>query len=119
MEQSKPGTKLSPQLKAVVEPIYRRDPKRYQRLCQFVWTMQKQGWPDEAIAHCLKLADPHLDHLTSWWAYLVKRMPLGKARASEQESDKHKCEVGQLAQEFVNFLKARHDAQRNDANEKS
>ena len=107
MQKSVPGKKLSPQLKAVLDPIYNRDPKRYANLCRFVWTMQKRGWEDEAIAEVFRLADKNLDAVGEWWIYLTALMMKAKAAAVARESDNHKTQIGEIADEFVEFLRAK------------
>jgi len=104
---SKPGQKLNPIIAQWTAPIYKRDPVRYQRLCLWVWKQQNEGWPDEAIAECLKMADPAIDAVGNWWPYITKLMPKAKGRAAETESDEHKRGDMEIAVEFVEFLKKR------------
>lgn len=111
MQNSKPGSKLTPALKAAADVLYEHDSMRFAALARWVWWAQKQGWPDEAIAEALKMAMPAVIKIDTWWPYLTKLLPKAKGRASETESAKHKSEVGQLAQEFVEF--ARWKAERN------
>jgi hypothetical protein len=103
MNQSKAGRKLSPIIAQETDAIYRRNPERYQRLCLWVWTNQKAGWPDEAIANALRMASPYLDQAPSWWAYLTKLLPKAKAQAHEQENDAFK--TGEL-NSFAAILKS-------------
>ena len=90
MKRSKAGQKLNPIIAKETEPIYRRDPKRYERLIIWVWHNQRIGWPDEAIANALRMADAYLDVAPNWWAYLTKVLPKAKAAAHEQESNEFK-----------------------------
>ena len=104
----KPGKKLTdPSLKAVTDKIYKRDPKRYQRLIHWVWFNQKAGWSNGAIREALSMADEYLDQAPEWWAYLQKVLPKGAGRASEKVSDEHKRADMAIATEFVEFLKSR------------
>ena len=107
MIQSKAGRKLNPLIAVHTARIYGRDPIRYKNLILWVWRHQRLGWPDEAIANCLVMADDYLDDAPDWFAYLTKLLPKAKAKAFEQESDNHKTEVGMLADEFLEFVKAR------------
>lgn len=107
MNNSKPGQKLTPSLKAIVEPIYRRNPKRYARLILWIWHHQRLGWEDEAIGEALRLAGPHLDMADDYWKYLTSLMRKAKAAAVAKESDNHKSADMAIAKEFVEFLKAR------------
>jgi len=110
MQQSKPGIKLNPLIASKTTPIFEADPKRYQRICRWVWTQQKRGWPDEAIAEALSLAGTNIHRADSWWKYLTALLPKGKGRAAEIESTRHKSEVGEIAGEFVEFLKQKRGA---------
>lgn len=110
MQHSKPGKKLSPALKSVIDPIYRHDPQRYSNICRFVWTQQKQGWPDEAIAAAFELAGPNIHLVDNWWPYVTRLLPKAKGRATEAQSQQHKTEFGYIASEFIEFLKARQSA---------
>lgn len=107
MNTSKPGKKLSPIIAVHTAEIFGRDPIRYKNLILWVWRHQRLGWPDEAIAQCLVMADAHLDDAPDWFAYLTKILPKAKAKAFEQESDNHKTEVGRLADEFLEFVRQR------------
>lgn len=105
MNQRKPGAKLDPALKLAVDGIYRHDPMRYTGIARWVWWAQKQGWPDEAIAEACRMAVPAVHSVSQYWPYLTKLLPKAKAKATETESNQHKNEVGELAQEFVEFAK--------------
>jgi hypothetical protein len=105
MNQSKAGRKLNPLIAAQTALIYQSDPIRYKRLITFVWHCQKQGWPDEAIAEALKLAQPGIHAADSWWKYLTSLLKKAKGRATEAESTRYKTEVGSIAGEFIEFLR--------------
>ena len=105
MKTSKAGKGLDPDLKAAVDAIYKHDTTRYTAIARWVWAMQKQGWPDEAIAEACRMAVPAVHAVNQWWPYLTKLMPKAKARATETESNDYKNEVGTLASEFVEFAK--------------
>ena len=107
MHNSPAGKKLNPLIAEQTAKIYNRDPVRYKFLIRWVWVQQKAGWPDEAIAEALRLPADHLDWAANPWAYLTKLLAKGKGRASEQESQNYKTEVGKLADEFVEFMKQR------------
>lgn len=107
MKQSQAGKKLNPMIANLTAPIYAHDPVRYQRLCQWVWTQQKQGWPDEAIAKALDLAGQNIHLAGNWWSYLSTLLPKAKGKAAEAESFEFKSEVGAIAAEFVEFFKQR------------
>jgi hypothetical protein len=103
MRQSKAGKKLTAELAAVSGPIYARDPVRYKRLIRWIWQAQATGWPDEAIAEAMKLADAGLDQATDWWSYLTFLLSKAKGRVSEAESDMHKTEVGKIVDDLKEF----------------
>ena len=105
MNQSKAGKKLNPIIARETAPIYARNPRRYQRLCLWVWHQQRIGWPDEAIADALSAAAPWIDGAKDWWLYLTFLLPKAKGQATEAESTQHKAGDGALAAEFVEFLK--------------
>ena len=107
MNQSKAGKKLAPIIAAQTLPIYESNPQRYQRLCQWVWHCQKSGWPDEAIAEALKLSQPAIHGAANWWSYAYSLLAKAKGRATETESTRYKSEVGSIAGDFIEFLKAR------------
>ena len=107
MNKSKPGNKLSPELKAVVEPIYRRDPKRYARLILFIWQSQKAGYSDEVIADAFKAADKYLDLISNWWPYMVKSLKQKHTRGFQKEAEGYKknlgfTSIGQVFDQFAN-----------------
>lgn len=107
MKNVKAGKKLSPMVAEQTAPIYSRDPVRYKRLCLWVWTQQRQGWPDEAIAGALSAAQPWIDNADDWWKYLTFLLPKAKGRATEAESTQQKAGDAAIATEFVEFLKQR------------
>ena len=92
MKQSKAGKKLNPLIAVHTAKIYSVNPERYKNLCRWVWVKQKAGWPDEAIANALEMAERndsvHAAH--SWWSYLTALLPKAKGRAVEAESDQYK-----------------------------
>ena len=90
VNKSKPGQKLSPELNAVILPIYKRDPVRYARLCLWVWRQQKYGATDESIIKAVELAGERIHMAPDWFAYLTKLMPKASARAHEEENDGYK-----------------------------
>lgn len=100
MRHHKAGRKLSPELKAVTDPIFKRDPERYKNLIRWVWWYQSHGASDESIINCLLMADNYngvmsknrLDLVTDWWSYLTKLMPKASGKAHEQESNDYKAE---------------------------
>ena len=104
---SKAGRKLNVIIARETAPIFARDPARYKRLCGWVWWAQKHGWQDEVIANALHTATNYLDAAPNWWAYLTKLLPKAKAAVVGEESDRHKNEVGQIASDFVEFMKAK------------
>lgn len=110
MNHSKAGKKLSPELKAACDAIFKRDHVRYRGLVKWVWFEQCNKWPDEAIVRCLNLAEPYIDHIDDYWPYLARLLPKCKAAAVADESEQYKSEVGKLAGEFVEFLKQRQKA---------
>jgi len=107
LQHSAPGKKLNPLISAHTARIYAVNPVRYKSICRFVWHYQKAGWPDEAIAGAFELAGESIHMADNWWAYCAKLLPKAKGRASEQESQLHKTEFGQIAGEFVEFLRQR------------
>jgi hypothetical protein len=107
MKISKAGKALDPEIKKACDKIYLKDPMRYTAIARWVWWAQKQGWSDEAITECFKMAEPSIHAATNWWAYLTRLLPKAKAQATEQESSRHKTEVGMIANEFMEFLKTR------------
>lgn len=107
MQVSPPGKKLNPRISVHTAAIYARDPVRYKNLCRWVWTQQKIGWPDEAIAECLRLGNSHIDKAENWWKYLTALVKKAKGRASEQEARKHKTEIAQIAEDFLEFVEQR------------
>lgn len=107
MNRSKPGAKLNPDLKIAVDAIYKRDPMRYTAIARWVWAMQKQGWPDEAIAEACRMAEPAIHAVNQWWPYLTKMMPKARARATETESNDYKRNDMAIAKDFVEFLETR------------
>jgi len=107
MNHAKAGRKLAPIIAAQTAPIYASNPMRYQRLCQWVWWAQANGWPDEAIAECLKLAQPAIHGAHDWWSYCTKLLSKAKGRATEDESAAHKSADMALAGELVEFLRMR------------
>jgi hypothetical protein len=107
MKISKAGKALDPELKKACDKIYLHDPIRYTAIARWVWWAQKQGWSDEAITECFKMAEPSIHAAHDYWSYLTKLLPKAKGRAVEQESNHHKTEVGMIANEFVEFLRAR------------
>ena len=107
MRHSSPGKKLNPLISVHTARIFGRDNIRYLNLCRWVWYQQSKGWPDEAIAGALSLADSKIDSAHNWWAYLNGLLPKAKGRASEQEAQNYKTEVGHLADEFLAFVKSR------------
>ena len=90
MRRGRPGKKLNAALKAEADRIYTSDKIRYRRLVNWIWWAQKAGWPDEAIAECLRLANGGIKHAQNWWSYLTYLLPKAKARAFEQEADSFK-----------------------------
>jgi hypothetical protein len=109
VRHSTPGRKLNPLIARLTAPIYARNPERYNNLCRWVWHMQRQGWPDEAIAECLRMCDSRIDQAGNWFGYLTSQMPKAKGRAFEDESRQTKKELGAIASEFVEFLKHRQE----------
>lgn len=98
----------NPELKALLDRIYKRDPVRYQRLIQWVWTERKVGWSEGALIETLKMADPYLDVAPNWWAYCTKLLPKATGRDNEKKAAELKqMEAGFIAGEFMEFLKAR------------
>lgn len=112
MQYSTPGKKLNPLIGNLTAPIYAKNPQRYRRLCLWVWTHQRLGWPDEAIAGAVQLAGENIHLADDWWKYLTSLLKKAKGRANEQESQKYKTEVGQIANEFLEFVKLRRDRRR-------
>jgi hypothetical protein len=104
--RNKPGRKLTPELKAVIDPIYQRDPERYKNLCRWVWWQQSRGASDESIINCVKLADAYLLSVGDWWPYLTKLMPKSSAKAFEDENNEYKKQGSEswknLLDAFVN-----------------
>jgi hypothetical protein len=90
MDKSKPGKALSPELKAVLDPIYRRDPIRYRHIARFVWLMQKRSWPDQAIAQAFTNAGERIHEASDWWAYMTSLMRKAYRQSFEAESDGYK-----------------------------
>ena len=107
MQNSKAGKKLAPIIAAQTAPIYKTDPRRYQRLCQWVWWAQSNGWPDEAIAEALRMSQPAIHGADDFWRYLTKLLSKAKGRAHEDESAAHKSADMALAGEMVEFLRMR------------
>ncbi len=107
MHNSPAGRKLNPLLSNLTAPIYARNPVRYKSIARFVWHYQKVGWPDEAIAEAFRLAGESIHMADNWWAYCAKLLPKAKGQASEAESESYKTEVGQIANEFMEFVKSR------------
>jgi len=107
MQYSTPGKKLASCISVHTAVIYARDPVRYKNLCRWVWTQQRIGWADEAIAEALRLGGPNLLHADDWWRYLTSLLKKANGRANESQAQKHKSEVGYIANEFIEFLKAR------------
>ena len=107
MKTSKAGNKLNPDLKLAVDAIYKHDPMRYTAIARRVWAMQKQGWPDEAIAEACRMAVPAVHAVNQFWPYLTKLLPKAKARATETESNDYKRNDMAIARDFVEFLEAR------------
>ena len=90
MQQSKAGKKLNPLIAVHTAKIYSHNSERYKTLCRWVWTQQKAGWPDEAIAKALELANPNIHQATNWWSLLTHLLPKAKAEAVAIESDQYK-----------------------------
>ena len=90
VQQAKPGKKLSEIIKPWTDRIYERDKERYNGLCRWVWHQQKAGWPDEAIAKALQMANSNIDQSGDWWKYLTAMMPKAKGKATAEESDGYK-----------------------------
>lgn len=107
MNQSKPGAKLNPELKAAVDAIYQHDTMRYCGIARWVWWCQMHGWPDEAIAEACRMANPNCHAVRQWWPYLTKMLPKAKARATATESDNHKRADMAIVSEFVAFLESK------------
>ncbi len=92
MQNSNSGQKLSAELKAIIDPVYNHDKARYQRLCRWVWTCQKAGWPDEAIGKAVELAGENVHKVNDWFGYLTKLLPKASGRAHEDEAQRYKRE---------------------------
>jgi hypothetical protein len=118
MNNSKPGNKLDPALKAIIDPVYRYDRKRYAGLIRWVWHCQKQGWPDEVIGKAVKLARSSIHQVDDWWPYLSSLLPKASGRASEEESNNFKrIEFDFLSNLLGPEWTKRRDKQRRNSNE--
>lgn len=87
MNHSKPGQKLSPELKAVTDQIWSHNRGRYGRLVLWIWQQQKRGYPDEAVIDCLTLSlqNDYIHKAGDWWKYLTQMIehPNGKPKPVE------------------------------------
>lgn len=97
MNNSKPGQKLDPALKAIIDPVYESNKTRYANICRWVWWAQRQGWPDETIGKAVELAGDRLHTVDNWWAFLTRLLPKASGRAHEDEAQRYK-------REEMNFL---------------
>ena len=107
MKNSKAGRKLPPIIDAQTRPLFMSNPRRYRRLCLWAWQQMAEGWEDEAIAKAVEMGRPYIDGVDNWWSYLRFLLPKAKAAAADKQCQDHKTEVGHLAAEFIEFLKAR------------
>jgi len=107
MNNSKPGQKLDPALKAIIDPVYSHDPKRYARLIQWVWACQKAGWSDEVIGQAILLAKNTLHVVNNWWGLLDSLLPKASGRAHEDESTRYKNEEKNFLDALLNHLRGR------------
>jgi hypothetical protein len=53
------------------------------------------------------LAGERIHQVNNWWPVMESLLPKAKGRAAEQESDKHKSEVAEIADGFIEYLKMR------------
>ena len=111
MNQSKAGKRLNSFLKDILDPVYQSDRVRYARLIHWVWWCQRHGWPDEAIGEAVKLAGNNIHQADDWWKLLTYLLPKAKGRATEIESTGFKSEVGEIASQFIEFLKMKRSGQ--------
>lgn len=90
MNNSKPGEKLDPALKAIIDPVYEHDQKRYANICRWVWWAQRNGWPDEVIGKTILLAKNRIHEVNNWWSFLTSLLPKASGRAHEDEAQRYK-----------------------------
>lgn len=70
---SKPGRKLSPELKTAADPLYRSDPKRFDKLIIWIWRALKAGHEELDIVAALQnleRREKKLGAVDDWWKYL-------------------------------------------------
>lgn len=94
--RSKPGQKLTPDLKAAADPLYRSDPKRFQKLIIWIWQKQKEGHIDvdiSAVLRALRAREEKHGPVDDWWKYLQGENGTGQSMVDRERSRRLEAEA--------------------------